>query len=61
MKPTNIFYKEFRPKTESKQEEECRNSSTLLSSDDVLMRARLTLAILGLTTSNINLQKPTAL
>ena len=58
MKATDKFKQDFRPTTRSKQEEDCQNSSTLLSSDDVLMRTRLTFNRIGLSTSIVSLQNP---
>lgn len=49
MKATKEFDKDFRPKTRSKCKEEQAAPLTLLSSNDVLIRARLTYVRFGLT------------
>lgn len=52
MKTTKEFDKDFRPKTRSKCEEEQAVPLTLLSSNDVLIRAQLTYVRFGLTPIN---------
>ena len=49
MKATEKFKQDFRTTTWSRQEKECHDTSTLLSSNDVLIRARLTYVRFGLT------------
>ena len=49
MKATEEFNQDFRPKTRSKNEEEPSDPLTLLSSNDVLLRAQLAFVKYGLT------------
>lgn len=55
MKATEEFNQDFRPKSRSRHEAENSASSTLLSSNDVLMKAKLTFVRYGLTPTVSNL------
>lgn len=55
MKATEEFNQDFRPKSRSRHEAENSASSTLLSSDDVLMKAKLTFVRYGLIPTFNNL------
>ena len=58
MTTTEKFDLDFRPQPRSKHQEERQNSPTLLSSNKVLMKTKLTYVRYGLFPSFSNLQNP---
>lgn len=58
MKATEKFDLDFRPQNRTRHEEETSASSTLLSSNDVLMKTKLTFVRYGLIPTFSNLQNP---
>ena len=58
MKATEKFDLDFRPQPRSRHQVEQKSSPTLLSSNDVLMKTKLTYVRYGLIPSFSNLQTP---
>lgn len=58
MTTTEKFDLDFRPQNRTRHEEETSASSTLLSSNDVLMKTKLTFVRYGLIPTFSNLQNP---